>query len=141
MLPHHELQVVPMKDGGEFGIPDHRSRRIDVPRSVVPDAAVILQGWTNKDILESQQDQMYQLPYKGNSPIDDSPEEITITAMSLRIKSGLLPISLQKVVDRPDVFGPTPPCAACRQPRCFGSTMEAWKHLLFGCQMSAIRRR
>ena len=140
LLPHHELQIVPMKDGGEFEIPQNRSTTIKIPKPIVPDASAILQGWTNKDILDSQQAHAYPLTRKGSSPIDDTPEEITISAMSLRIKSGLLPISGQKLVDRPDVFGRSPPCPACRQLRCFSSSMAGWKHLLFECQIPTIRR-
>jgi ribonuclease HI len=140
LVPHHELQIVPIKDGGEYEIPEYRSTTIDIPRPIVPDATAILQGWTNKDILESQQAHMYQLVFKGSTPISDSPEEITITAMSLRIKSGLLPISAQKLVDRPDIFGIDPPCPACHQNGCFSSSMAGWKHLLFECQMPSIRQ-
>ena len=140
LLPHHELQIVSMKDGGEFQLPEYRSTTIEIPRPVVPDATAILQGWTNKDILESQQAHMYRLPWRARSPLDDTPDEITLTAMSLRITSGLLPISPQKLVDRPDVFGNAPPCPACHQPGCFSSSIAGWKHLLFGCQLPSIKR-
>jgi hypothetical protein len=140
MLPTEEIKLLPMHSGGSFELPYYRSKHFDTTLPVVPDANVAIQGYTTDQVLQLQQAWTYK-PYAKSVPTAaDSPKEPSITAMSLRIKSGLGTLTMQQLVDRPDLFGVAPLCPACGRENVFTSEMDGWKHILFECSNTKIQR-
>jgi hypothetical protein len=128
-----------MKDGGDFHLPYFRSKHIEIPNSVAPDVDIGIQGYTTEQILNLQQCWTYQPRITGVPSIEDSPTEPSMTAMSLRIKSGLGTLTMQQLVERPDLFGRAPSCPACGTDNVFSSSYSGWKHILFACGDSTIK--
>lgn len=74
------------------------------------------------------------------SPVlpQDNIDHMELNYVAIRIRANLLPKPAQEMVDRPDVYGVTPLCAACRQELTEATYHGIWYHLLFKCMNAEV---